>query len=169
MTLSHSILARVSLLPYLTACDAWGHFRSAGRRASQLSFQPNPETLNDRTSGTQSPRGRLHPADWSFLRMKATKEDGMSSEGSGGQNPIVVRMRVALASHPIETRVDFPREDPEAASRMPWASSVSGCVAWDNAVSAAALRLNDGWMLRETKGDDATVAELAAFLCACRL
>jgi hypothetical protein len=37
---------------------------------------------------------------------------------------------------------------------------------WDQAVHAAAVRLNEGWVLPETRCHPAVAEELAAFLCA---
>jgi hypothetical protein len=37
---------------------------------------------------------------------------------------------------------------------------------WEGAVSSAAARLNEGWVLPETRCNPASAEELAAFLCA---
>ena len=62
----------------------------------------------------------------------------------------------------IKTRVQKITEIPLAVKLVVRTPSPE----WDQAVSAAAARLNEGWVLPETECHPAVAEELAAFLCA---
>jgi hypothetical protein len=79
--------------------------------------------------------------------------------GYAGQTRL--KGNVSMRIDPKKTRVRKIAESPSAAT-LPEQLSPG----WDQAVSTAAARLNEGWILPETECDPAAAEELAAFLCA---